>query len=284
MSGLADQIKNLQRTDPAAKQAWSEFCDTRPGRVKDPSKHDEGVLNEFITLYQSGAIRPAGNGAALGGNGKGAGFGGGAAWGQAAMGGWAPPCGKGGKAGPCGKGGGVPGGCGAPAWSVGEFVKEGQRRSQSWRGAWEKYCAVFGTGYNDPAKYEESFLIQFINYAGELAYNDLDVQAAEQGVNLEGKGGGLKRPAGATAWKPAAKRAATEGKPYGSTWTGGSDDPERHELIAQVKNMQKLSPEMKQAWWKYCEDNLGGTKDPSRHGIPELRTFIEAYASAGVGM
>jgi len=47
---LAARIKELQRSDPAKKQQWSDFCDTHGKGVKDPSRHEYATLESFLMM------------------------------------------------------------------------------------------------------------------------------------------------------------------------------------------------------------------------------------------
>lgn len=46
---LVQMVKDLQRTDPAKKQLWAEFCDLHAGGVRDPSRHDPTTLEGFLS-------------------------------------------------------------------------------------------------------------------------------------------------------------------------------------------------------------------------------------------
>jgi len=46
---LVDKIKNLQRTDADAKAKWWAFTDEQHGGVHDPKKHDQAVLEQFLS-------------------------------------------------------------------------------------------------------------------------------------------------------------------------------------------------------------------------------------------
>jgi len=61
---LVMQIKGLQRSDPAAKEQWWAYCDSIQGGIRDPAKHDQESLMNFITQFSSGATfeKPAGGG------------------------------------------------------------------------------------------------------------------------------------------------------------------------------------------------------------------------------
>merc|ERR1740123_3004609 len=51
---LVTEIKDLQRSDPFGKQAWSNYCSEEGGGVNDPSRHDPAFLQVFLDRYQSG--------------------------------------------------------------------------------------------------------------------------------------------------------------------------------------------------------------------------------------
>jgi len=52
---LVDKIKQMQRNDECAKVQWWTYCDQHGDRVRDPSKHDDHFLTNFITQYEAGA-------------------------------------------------------------------------------------------------------------------------------------------------------------------------------------------------------------------------------------
>ena len=54
------------------------------------------------------------------------------------------------------------------------------------------------------------------------------------------------------------------------------------ELVEQVKTMQRTDPYGRQVWWEYCENHLGGVKDPNRHDESTLSTFIGLYQSGSL--
>jgi len=228
---LVDQVKAIQRSSPDAKEAWGYYCDTYLGGVRDPTRHDEGVLSAFLQQHQAGGIRPAG---AIPGAWNGA-------YGAAA--------------------GAKAGGASAGAGGIAAFIKEGQRKSQKWREAWQKYCAVYGKNINDPARHSEPILVKFLDLVGRHAVGDLDVQGEQQGIDFERKG--IKRAAALSEWEPPAKR-------------GVAVPAETAGLVAQIKELQRGSQEMKEAWWKYCDESLAGARDPARHDAATLRAFLES--------
>jgi len=148
---------------------------------------------------------------------------------------------------------------------MGQFIKTGQRVSQSWKAAWQGYCMVNGTGKFDPAGYDSNFISGFIEYVGSLALNDMGGPPPMAMV-------GDKR---AGVWgAPPAKRAAIMG---GMGMGGG--DPQLADLVSRVKSVQKSDLAGKEAWWSFCDTSLGGVKDPSRHDAATLQQFLTQYGA-----
>ncbi|CAE7030672.1 unnamed protein product [Symbiodinium natans] len=46
---LAEKVKNLQRSNPQAKEAWWAYCDSQGGGTRDPMRHDTDSLQAFLT-------------------------------------------------------------------------------------------------------------------------------------------------------------------------------------------------------------------------------------------
>merc|ERR1719221_1737600 len=109
----------------------------------------------------------------------------------------------------------------------------------------------------DPRKADRSFIVGFIEYVGGLADASLGGDGSAQG--------GVKRGAPGDAFGPAAKRPAM-----------GMDsmDPEKMELVNKVKAFQRADQQCKDAWHRYCDEQLSGVRDPSRHEAETLRTFL----------
>jgi hypothetical protein len=255
---LVDQVKNIQRSDIAAKQAWWDYCDKNLGGVRDPSKHDAAVLNTFVVGFNSGAIRAAPVvGKTQSSSGKGGGKGSMPDW-MAAMAQWMSGA-QGGS--------GIVGSSGA---DLQDFIKLGQRHSQPWKIAWQAYCTLNGSTKFDPAKYDKSYLVGFIDYLGQVANEDLAVAAAGQGIIVEGltsNPAGVKRPM-MSSDGPAGKRLNTG---------AGFGDPVKAALVERVKALQRSDENAKASWNQYCVDQLGGIKDPNRHDAAVLQQFIDSF-------
>jgi len=252
---LVDQIKTLQRTDPGFKQVWWDHCDKHLGGSKDPNRHDESVLEEFLNNYNLGNYEaprapppqryqappqryqappqryqaPAPRTRAP------------------------PPMAAAASAAPV---------------SLADMVKAGQRKSTSWKSAWQAYCSLYANSRNDPSRHDENFIMSFIDYAGQLAEQSLAEIAQDEGL-LGGPAPtvGNKRASAFAADYPPAKRQAT---PAGM-------NPQKKALVDKIKALQRSSPDTKEAWWAYCDTEQQGIKDPSRHEIESLETFLAAY-------
>eukprot|EP00929_Paragymnodinium_shiwhaense_P050475 TRINITY_DN2539_c1_g1_i2.p1 TRINITY_DN2539_c1_g1~~TRINITY_DN2539_c1_g1_i2.p1 ORF type:complete len:227 (-),score=74.44 TRINITY_DN2539_c1_g1_i2:357-1037(-) len=56
MADLVAQVKEMQKTDPQAKQQWHQYCTAEGGGVKDPAKHEASFLETFISNYNAGMV------------------------------------------------------------------------------------------------------------------------------------------------------------------------------------------------------------------------------------
>lgn len=45
---LVSKMKRLQRSNEDQKQAWSSFCDSQPGKRRDPAQYQANVLEAFL--------------------------------------------------------------------------------------------------------------------------------------------------------------------------------------------------------------------------------------------
>jgi len=277
-ANYVEQIKNIQRQDQNAKEQWWTFCDNELEGVKDPNRHDISILQRFLEMYNNGTLPAAGSGGGgrgmKGGNfgksgGGGKGGGGYSSWGSGEKGNMMSMMNAMMGSMGMGKSGGGGGN------SLQDFIKAGQRASSTWKEAWQAYCQVYGNGMFDPAKYDEKFIRQFIEYISNHAVTDLQCQAAVQGVTLE-QNSGAKREWGGNNWGnqsgPSAKRGC-----WGPS-SGGDSSPEKADLVEKIKALQRQDPDAKQAWWSLCDEQLGGVKDPNRHEISVLQSFMSQYA------
>lgn len=308
---LVQQIKDLQRSDPSAKEQWSAFCAAN-GSKRDPAMHDVSVLQAFLEQLSSGTVLStrvvSGDAATLEGaiklmqkkspNFK-----------QA----WSSYCAQhgGGKNDPAkhdanfhvqffdvvtevflGAGGGWGGGAG---WAGG---------GEAWAGGWGG--GMMGGG--NPLKRMRD--------------------ASGKGVptSIYGSGGGMKDAL--VQQVKAFQRSGEEQKEiwwqYADTHLGGVRDPSRHDagtlqefcqnhqvpsagsngagggagkggggmgaadpgksaLVERIKSFQRASPDSKELWWNYADTYLGGNRDPNRHLAHELKEFCDNHGLPGAG-
>lgn len=64
---------------------------------------------------------------------------------------------------------------------------------------------------------------------------------------------------------------------YGKGGGKGKGSGYNSPLVEEVKNMQRQSVEFKEAWWQYCDAELRGIRDPSRHSDEILQRFLDDY-------
>lgn len=151
------------------------------------------------------------------------------------------------------------------------FIKQGQKKSQYWRAAWEQYCATSPEGKCDPALHELSFLEGFFDHIGKRATMGLGAMMMMH--------------------DSPDKRMRMGGQMALGMGTG---DPAKDQAIAKIKAFQRQGETQKDAWHAYCDTNLAGMYDPSRHDTSVLEQFVTlqgieniavpAITAGGMGM
>jgi len=282
-----------------AKEQWYAYCEAFGNNIRDPSKHDVTFINSFIAQYQSGArldykegqdlakmvkagqrkspawksvwemytaqrpidgkpkFDPAMHNVdtlegffdfiaqmALAQSGQGAAM-------SMAMSG----------VGMTGLGGHNPAqsGSGGPQSSLVMAVKGFQRLGQEQKEAWHTFCDTTLGGNRDPARHDEATLQQF------CALHGVDTSGGGMsggGMSGGGMGMGMGMGMGGFGGGPDAKRQKTE---------------PTNPMVLKVKAFQRLGQEQKDAWHAYCDTNLGGSRDPSRHDEATLGQFCAMH-------
>lgn len=263
---LVDEIKALQRSSQEAKEAWWAFCDESLGGVRDPNRHDEGVLAQFLSASHGQSPPPMPPRATS----------------RPPPAQWSAPPQQHPASYHSSHHYPVPQPHPAQPWGASDsglldfvsWIKLGQRASGNWKAAWAQYCLLYGGGVNDPSRHDHTHLVGFADYLGQLAVADL--QASGISVQHEAP----RRPA-AGAWAGASE---------GSSWDREADWPpakrQRHEepaaedLVGRVKALQRQSPELKQAWQDFCSAHQSqpGVKDPAKHTPADLQMFLAQHA------
>jgi len=133
-------------------------------------------------------------------------------------------------------------------WSTGDpakdrlvaRIKDFQRSDADQKKAWWDFCDEHLEGRRDPAKADKDFLENFCNTFGVP-----DTVQTPQ------------------------------------TWQGGkgsTGDPAKDALVLRIKDFQRSDNAQKQLWWSFCDENLGGNRDPARSDRDTLQMFCGAYA------
>jgi len=250
-AALVAQVKELQKTDMAAKQAWKTYASKEGGRNLDPARHNAEFLTNFITSYQSGML--SGGGQASGGISLGGAHPDGVvgqikelqrsnpqvkeAWNrytelngennrdpsrhsQEFLQAFLQHVSSGAAFAEAGASG-----------ELGSFIKMLQSRSGKFKQVWASYCQQNGGGKNDPSSYDMVYHVQFFD------------SVASQYMASEST---------AKRMRMASPNAA---------------------LAERVKAFQKSSQENKELWKQYAETYLDGKLDPAKHDASVLQEF-----------
>jgi len=255
-----DEVKDLQRSDPVAKEQWHAYCETYGNGVRDPAKHESPYLQGFIQQYQSGVRLEYKEGAQLVkmvkmGQKKSQSWK--AVWevycnnspvdgrpaydpakhGSQFLEGFVEFMGKMAVLGSMGANGPP----GRKNQSTGDpqkdiliaKIKAFQKRGEDEKQVWHAYCDGSLGGVYDPSRHANDNLQVFIDQNG---IQDIPIPASV------GQGG------------------------------AGPANP----LVTRIKAFQKMGEPQKQAWHDHCDTALGGIRDPSRHDAAALEQFISA--------
>jgi len=186
-SSLAEQVRQLQKSDPEAKQAWSDYCDDVAGGVKDPSKHDDESLGAALaSMRGEDAPRKKHRSDARG------------------------------------------------VLSLTEQVKQLQKFDPAAKQAWSDYCDNWANGVKDPTRHDDDSL-----------------RAALDAMQGGGSGDAPRRSQNAKTEEAGAQSS-----------------------VDKVKQLQKSHAGAKKLWSEHCDENCGGVKDPSRHDEASLQAFL----------
>jgi len=279
---IVNQIKDLQRTNPTAKEQWIAFTDMHGQGKRDPSKHSAELLQGFLDQFSSGRMLPMHEDAAQLADvvkmlqKKSAPF----------KNVWAQYCSQfgAGKNDPLKH---------EPAYHVKFFEHLAQMASMSMQMQMMPYAAA-----EPPMK-----RLRLDAAGGALAMSSGD-QAKDQLVSMV---------------KAYQREGVTQKETWGryvDTYHGGVRDPSRHDtatlkefvrlnideslravqaprlklmprplgapagmssgkdqLVARIKSYQKSSSQAQEFWSGFC----GSTKDPARYDLSRLQEFIDTH-------
>merc|ERR1719506_3569934 len=59
---------------------------------------------------------------------------------------------------------------------------------------------------------------------------------------------------------------------------GKTGNPHKDKLIGRINAYQCCGEEFKEAWWRFCDEQLGGIRDPARLEIHNLVMFCNNHS------
>lgn len=155
--------------------------------------------------------------------------------------------------------------------SIQQVTKMLQKKSVNFRNAWAQFCQMHGGGKNDPMKQPAEFHVQFFDVMCSQVQGDI--------ASFLGCATGPPPKALKTSPSFGGAMGGCMGGCMGGMMGGMTGDPHT-ELVNQIKSFQRMGEAQKQAWWDHCDQILGGVRDPAKHDIGTLQSFVHGY---GVG-
>lgn len=163
-----------------------------------------------------------------------------------------------------------------------EFIKTGQRSSINFKNAWHTHCEANGQMMFDPTKQSTEFIQGFLDTLGK-AY------MAQSGGAAGARGGGYGQDNGSFGGGRGGYDQHSGSSPtYGNRVRANTNsrnqaqDPAFGKVIELVKQGQRNSPEWKNMWIDWCQENGNGVHDPTRHSPCFIIAFVLKYGLAEV--
>merc|ERR1719221_942130 len=145
-------------------------------------------------------------------------------------------------------------------------VKSYQRMGATYKAIWETYCDTHFGGTRDPSRHEVSMLQYFLasHWVGDIG------AGSAMGVsdNSATSSGNIGMSEGTTGVSKGPRTAAV---PI-NTGNMIAD-----QLVSRVKAFQRRGVAEKELWGNFCDAQLGGIRDPSRHDASTLQQFLETH-------
>lgn len=248
---LVQQVKQLQRSSEALKAHWHEACDSEKGGVRDPSRHDIAFLQRFVAGPQASGVLAA----MQPGNGGMGGCGGMGPMGQPMVTDPSDPLHA----------------------SLVQQVKKAQRSGL--KDTWRQHCDTEAGGMRDPARHPVTSLRRFLDGV-ELDEGDEPPQQLVPSFSGPGRGKGR----GKGDFVPGGRGGGGKGKGGrgGGGFGGGGQRPAPDaQLVEKVKAAQRISPECKALWRRFCDEAANSVYDPQRHDDSFLQRFLEQSGMDG---
>mmetsp|Transcript_122768 Transcript_122768/g.342073 ORF Transcript_122768/g.342073 Transcript_122768/m.342073 type:complete len:253 (+) Transcript_122768:133-891(+) len=240
-------VKELQRTDPDAREQWRVYCDAFGSGIKDPAKHHVDFVQSFIDKYNGGQRFDASMAAVVVPN---------------------PQVNLNSNL----------------ALLFKEGQRKSQHFRNSWSTYCQHYGGGRNDPEKHEVSFLAGFL-DFLGQRGNMALAMLPppptaVQGA--GAFLPPTGPPVKRQrldamgvVGAMGTTPGLPGAYAAGPGVLAVQTTG--DPVKDALVARIKAYQRSSEDARVHWSAHCDQQLGGVRDPARHDVNTLQMFIASY-------
>lgn len=266
---LVSAVKHVQRSDSDAKEDWWKMCDEDLGGIRDPNRHSEDVLCSFLEMHggvEANVEAAVSNPVAMKTN-NGSGTNKQHQWNKASwddQDSWGnhqsyrssnPAIVESSPHGPPCKNQGLI-----------DMIKLGQRISPQWKNCWHAYCDVNHRTLYDPSKHEEMFIQNFVNQCAVAFGKVHGVHENYVPHNASSKDKGRDNRIQNHPQHP----------PEPPVKRPRCNDPQIDQLVAIIKQFQRSGEDNKDLWHKYCDATYNGVRDPARHTVDSLDSFIQA--------
>jgi len=275
---LVEQVKELQRNDQTFREQWGAYCDAHGEGIRDPNKQDVMFIQTFLAQYSAGMRFECSEKGDMPGLFK-EGQRKSSNWKYA----WASYCQTYG------------GGINDPkkheaSFLVGFLDFLGQRgqmaislyglaainASQVASGS----AAGGGGGATASSMARDKSKTQCFD-CGEYGHWANDPVCPRPGADAlsrkrDSRAGGMGGGGGGDAAKR--QRLGVGGAP-GRELQVSTGDPVKDQLILRIKAYQRQGEDQKTEWGLFCDNQLGGIRDPARHEVAVLQQFLLQHAS-----
>jgi len=150
--------------------------------------------------------------------------------------------------------------------SLVKLVKAAKASGREIEKAWETVCNKQGGGMRDPRRQSIQFLEAFLDDVRRGAYGQAGKAWAQANLHQ------WAPPLSATARQVAGRGPIVGSVPMHASESGKAD------LVAECKQVQAHSEDMKQAWQDFCDAKGGGVRNPAKHDAAFLTAFLTGAA------
>lgn len=150
-------------------------------------------------------------------------------------------------------------------------VKRLQRDNEAHRHLWWQWCEATGHGVRDPKRHTSQFIIDFFDALARKAIPNVPVKGGSSAGTSRINGSSTSGVSGAKDLQTVTITASITGSVV--------DDAVHEELVSRVKEGQRQSLEWKRKWWRHCDQNGQGVRDPRRHTPAFILHFLEQQAA-----